>query len=177
MIEALPEFSRRFALDTIGTTPREISITAEGAECDALAIRFGLVAVKSLSASLTLKTQGKSVTATGVMTAEVTQSCVASAADVHASMKELVEIHFVAALASDDAPDEVELDESDCDVAEHDGQAVDLGEAIAQSMGLALNPFPRAAGAAEILKIAGVVSEEEVQTGAFAGLKGLLGRA
>jgi uncharacterized metal-binding protein YceD (DUF177 family) len=58
----------------------------------------------------------------------------------------------------------------------HDGQTIDLGEAVAQSLGLALNPYPRSLEAERALKAAGVKGEEDAQpvAGAFASLKDLL---
>jgi uncharacterized metal-binding protein YceD (DUF177 family) len=173
--EFVPEFSRRYALDTIGTTQRTESVSANAAECAALARRFALVAIKNLSATVTLRTESGAVIATGRMTGDVTQSCVASGQEVAVSINEAVLIRFVSALAPEDAPDEVELEEGDCDLVEYDGMAVDLGEAIAQSLSLALDPFPRAPGADAILKEAGILAE--VEAGPFAGLKGLFGKA
>ena len=51
-------------------------------------------------------------------------------------------------------------------------RGVDLGEAAAETMVLALDPFPRGPGAAAALQEAGVVSEEEA--GPFGALKSLL---
>jgi len=56
-------------------------------------------------------------------------------------------------------------------VMEHDGQAIDLGEAVAQTLALTVDPFPRSAGADAALSELG--AEE---SGPFAGLKGLLGK-
>ena len=54
----------------------------------------------------------------------------------------------------------------------YDGGAIDLGEAAAETMALALDPFPRGPGAEAALKAAGVISEEEAGPfGALAGLK------
>jgi hypothetical protein len=39
---------------------------------------------------------------------------------------------------------------------------IDLGEAAAETMALALDPFPRSPGAAAALKEAGVIGEDEV---------------
>ena len=59
----------------------------------------------------------------------------------------------------------------------NDGQTIDLGEAVAQSLGLSLNPYPRSPEAEKMLKAAGVKSEEDVvPTGALAGLKDLLAK-
>jgi uncharacterized metal-binding protein YceD (DUF177 family) len=72
---------------------------------------------------------------------------------------------------------ELELEADDCDTMFHDGQTIDLGEAVAQSLGLALNPYPRSPEAEKMLKAAGVKSEDEVvPTGALAGLKDLLAK-
>ena len=59
------------------------------------------------------------------------------------------------------------------------GAALGLGAAIfiAQSLGLALSPYPRSPEAEKMLKAAGVKSEEDVvPTGALAGLKDLLAK-
>jgi uncharacterized metal-binding protein YceD (DUF177 family) len=171
------EFSRLFRLDTIGTQAQSVSIEATEAERAALSERFGLVALKALSAKATLVQEGKAVLATGRLGASLVQSCIASADDVPAMIGEPFTIRFVASLADDHTPDEHELLADDCDSVEYDGQVIDLGEAVAQTLGLALDPFPRSAEAARILREAGVLSEDEVETGPFAGLKGLLGKS
>ena len=45
---------------------------------------------------------------------------------------------------------------------EIEGGAIDLGEAAAETVALALDPFPRSARAAEVLRAAGVISEDDV---------------
>ena len=40
-------------------------------------------------------------------------------------------------------------------------RAIDVGEAVAETLSLSLDPYPRAPGAEEALKAAGVKSEEE----------------
>jgi len=50
----------------------------------------------------------------------------------------------------------------------HDGAAIDLGSAIADTLSLALDPYPRSAGAEAALKEAGVLTEAEA--GPFAAL-------
>jgi uncharacterized protein YutE (UPF0331/DUF86 family) len=58
-------------------------------------------------------------------------------------------------------------------VIPYDGGAmIDLGEVAAETMALALDPFPRGPDAESALKAAGVISEEEAKPlGALAGLK------
>jgi hypothetical protein len=60
------------------------------------------------------------------------------------------------------------------DIVFHDGAAIDIGEAIAQTLALALDPYPRAPDAEAALKEAGVKSEAEA--GPFAALAALKAR-
>ena len=48
--------------------------------------------------------------------------------------------------------EEIELGPDDCDVVFYDGQAIDLGEAIADTLALAMQPYPRSPGAEAALK-------------------------
>lgn len=173
MNETLSEFSREYRLDTIGTVPRSVSISASDAECAALAKRFGLVSLAKLEATATLTARGDAISARGRFSADVVQSCTASGDDVPTRFDEAFSVRFVAILAEGAASDEIELIADDCDTVDHDGQSVDLGEAVAQTLGLSLDPFPRSKAAAQLLKQAGVLTEDEVETGPFAALKGL----
>ena len=67
--------------------------------------------------------------------------------------------------------EEIELGTNDLDVVFHDGAAIDLGGALADTLALSLDPYPRSAGADAALKEAGVLSEE--QASPFAVLAGL----
>jgi uncharacterized metal-binding protein YceD (DUF177 family) len=172
-----PEFSRSFALNTIGTTARTVTIVAEAEERAALAARFDLVAIARLEAQATLVSEGDAILCTGILSADVVQECVATAAPVSTKLRTDFTIRFVAHLADTTPADEIEIDVDDCDMIEHDGQAIDLGEAVAQTLMLSLDPFPRAKDAARTLKDVGVIGEDDVGNSAFAGLKGLLGKS
>ena len=56
----------------------------------------------------------------------------------------------------------------------HDGQGIDLGAAIEDTLAVSVEPYPRSANAAEALREAGVLSEE--QAGPFAALAALKGK-
>ncbi|WP_420141116.1 YceD family protein [Sphingomonas sp.] len=163
------EFSRPFRLDTIGDAPRTVAVEAEESERGALAARFGLIALDRLDATAALARDGDVVTATGRIRAEAVQACVASGEPVPAHIDEAFALRFTPPATP--AEEEIELDEEELDVLTYEGGAVDLGEAVAQTLALALDPFPRAPGADAALREAGVVSEEE--TGPFAALKAL----
>jgi uncharacterized metal-binding protein YceD (DUF177 family) len=66
----------------------------------------------------------------------------------------------------------VELEGADLDVVFHDGSVIDLGTAIADTLALSLNPFPRSAEADAALKEAGVLTETEASP--FAALAKLM---
>jgi uncharacterized metal-binding protein YceD (DUF177 family) len=170
---SVPEFSRPLALDMLGEGGRTVEIEADEIERAALARRFGLIAIDRLTAEATLRRAGLSVTATGRIAASVTQSCVASGVPVPQKVDEPFEIVFRPQPDDDVRPDEeVELDEGELDTVFYEGDAVDLGEAVAETLALALDPYPRAPDAAAALKTAGVKNEAEAGSfGALAGLR------
>ncbi|HEY0028091.1 MAG TPA: DUF177 domain-containing protein [Allosphingosinicella sp.] len=172
------EFSRTFRIDTIGGTPRGVAIDANESERTALAARFGLEAIHALTAEAVLTRDGESVVAKGRVTASVVQSCVATGEPVEEDVAEDFAIEFRPQVQADSGEEEIELSEGELDVVFYDAAAVDLGEAVAETVSLALNPFPRSAKADEVLRAAGVKSEEEAKAEAspFAGLVALKGK-
>lgn len=167
-----PEFSRPERIDTIGDRDRDVAIAANETERAALAERFGLIAIEGLEARFAIRREAAGIAARGRVTARVVQACSVTGDPIPANVDEPVALLFVTALGEGE---EVELDVGDLDTVEYDGGAVDLGEAAAETMALALDPFPRSAGAEAALRAAGVISEEEAGPfGALAGLKAQL---
>jgi uncharacterized metal-binding protein YceD (DUF177 family) len=165
-----PEFSRIWRLDALGID-RQIDIEADAAERAALATRFALQSLGSLSATATFHPVATGIEAKGRMKAKAIQSCVVTGEPVPAIIDLPFTIRFIAPAAAPET-EELELDVEDCDVMEHDGSGIDLGEAIAQSLGLALDPYPRAPSADTRIKEIGILSEEEAGPfGALAALK------
>jgi uncharacterized metal-binding protein YceD (DUF177 family) len=169
-----PEFSRRVAIDVIGAGGHKTGIAADAAECAALAKRFGWTRIESLTANANLLARAGGVDALGTLNAVVERACVASGDPVHETVEEAFAIHFVRADEDAVAGDEIELDEDELDIVEFDGAAVDIGEAVAQTLALSVGPFPRSPAAEAKLRAAGVLAEGEVGSAAFAGLKSLL---
>lgn len=168
-----PEFSRPERIDSIGEGERTVTIAADAAERQALADRFGLTALDRLEGVFRLRREAGEIVARGRVRAAVTQSCVVTGAAIPVTIDEPVALRFVA--RRDSQGDEIELDEDDLDTIEFDGGAIDLGEAAAETMALALDPFPRSPGAAAALRAAGVIGEDEAAPlGALAGLKARL---
>lgn len=170
-----PEFSRPVRIDTLGPGARKVAIDAQEEERIALAKRFGLVSIGRLSAEASLTRTGETVSADGRLFAEVVQSCVASGEPVPAEVAEAFRIEFRPPPAATAPDEEVELGESELDVVFYEGSSVDLGEAVAETLSLALEPFPRSPAAEAALREAGVKTEEEARedSSPFAALKAL----
>lgn len=170
-----PEFSRPVRIDTLGADPRSIAIEAEAEERAAIATRFRLVELGRLSAELMLARNGLEVAARGILRAQATQSCVATAEPVTETVEAPFEIVFRPAPEAREAEEEVELSEAELDVVFYDGATIDLGEAMAETLALSLEPYPRAPAADEALREAGVKSEEEAraESSPFAALSAL----
>ena len=172
----MTEFSRVYRLDALSDEPRRVEIEADPAEREALARRFDLVAVDALAADARLRRSGETVAAVGTLRARVTQSCIASGEPVEAAVEEEFRIDFRPATGVGE--EEVELGEGELDTIFYENGSVDLGEAVAQTLLLALDPYPRSPAAEAALRAAGVKSEEDARTESspFAALKGLKGQ-
>jgi uncharacterized metal-binding protein YceD (DUF177 family) len=168
------EFARPVNADTIGAQPRTLEIAADETERRKLAGRFGLQAIEKLAATVTLARRAGIVHADGRVDAEVVQSCVATGAPLPATIRAPFSIRYVPATAAGPAEEEVELSAEDCDTLPLAGERVDIGELAAETLALALDPFPRAADADAALAEAGVRAAAEA--GPFAALKGLKDR-
>lgn len=161
------DFAHRLPLNQIRDGER-LEITADDAERLKIAERLGLRSLDRLDAHATLDRKGEIVRARGRLKASLCQSCAVTGEPVDAHADEAFDIYFLPEPSSGSSDEEVELVEADCDVVFHDGSAIDLGSAIADTLALGLNPYPRSAGAEAALKEAGVLSEAEA--GPFAAL-------
>jgi uncharacterized metal-binding protein YceD (DUF177 family) len=167
-----PEFSRERRLDQIGAGATSVTIAAEPDERAALAARFDLLAIDRLEATCTLRRDATGIRVSGHLSAAVVQRCVVTDAPVHAAVDEAFDLRLLPEPA--DAAEEVELSADECDTVFYTGAALDLGEAVAETLALALDPYPRSPEAAAVLREAGVISEEEA--GPFGALKDLRDR-
>lgn len=169
------EFSRIERLDVIGGEDRRVTIAAEPDERAALARRFDLVAVERLDADLLVRRDAAGVLVRGTVRAAVVQACSVTGDPLPATIEEPVALRFIA--PGEGGDDEIELGSDSIDTVELEGGGVDLGETAAETMALALDPFPRSPRAEAVLRAAGVLSEEEAGPfGALAGLKARLAK-
>jgi uncharacterized metal-binding protein YceD (DUF177 family) len=160
-------FAHHLRLDRIRDGER-LDLVADDAERGAIAKRLGLRSLARLEAHVTLATTGEVVRAEGRMLASLEQSCVVTSEPVHAHVDDPFTLVFMPEPRVARAEEEIELGAQDCDIVFHDGAAIDLGSAIADTLALSLDPYPRSPGAEAALKEAGVLSEADA--GPFAML-------
>jgi len=164
-----PEFSR--PIDVRQIEGRTMTLEADEAERAALTKRFGLVRIDRLEAELLLAREGDAVHASGRFEADLVQSCAVSAEDLPVRIAEPVEFRFVPEGAAHRPDEEIELDANELDEIPYAGATIDLGEAVAQSLGLAIDPFATGPAADEARRIAGMLDEQG--SGHFAALAAL----
>lgn len=166
-----PEFSRTIKADQIKRLTGKTHIEANEAERAALARRFNLSALDRLEADYELSEENGAIVARGRIRAALAQPCVATGVAVPEDIDGELLLRFVEE-GEDIVPgEELELDAEEYDTIGYDGQVIDMGEAVAETMALAMTPYPRSRGADAYLKEAGVLSEE--QASPFAALLSL----
>ena len=142
---APPEFSRPVALTRLGAEPFRQEIAASEAERVALARRFDLVALDRLTATVELVRRDKDrYVLRAAFEAEFVQSCVVTLDPVAGAASEAFTLVYGPPEAEEEISGTVEDDVAFEPLA---GAVIDVGEAVAQQVALALPPFPRIAGA------------------------------
>ncbi len=146
------EFSRMITIEPWPEAGVAVDWSADLAERRALAQRFDLIDVTSLRGYGRLTcSDGDEFRFEGRLEAEVVQTCVVSLEPVPASIDVPVVRRYRRAEDLDAAEDDavVELDEDE-EIEPLHGREIDLGEALAEQLGLALDPYPRAANADDL---------------------------
>jgi uncharacterized metal-binding protein YceD (DUF177 family) len=162
-----PELSRPIDLRHILAKPVAIEATEE--ERKALARRFALVRIDRLEANVALDVDGEAINAKGRLRAAIVQSCAVSGDDLPVTIDEPLVLRFVPERDVTEA--ELELTESELDEIPFAGTAFDLGEAVAQSLALAIDPYAVGPDAERVRKEKGLL--DEGAAGPFAALAAL----
>ncbi|MEM1053298.1 MAG: YceD family protein, partial [Pseudomonadota bacterium] len=130
--------------------------------------RFDLPGIDSLRAELEVEQRGVAIRATGTLNAAIRQSCAISGEDFPAEIEEALDLRFVEEgtlnpTVDEDSDVEIELEAEDCDQIEYSGDAFDLGEAVAQTLGLAIDPYAEGPAADAARVKAGIAKEGEAE--------------
>lgn len=175
-MQEVPEFSRPIDLRAIPRHVVELSASEE--ERAALARRFDIVSIGSLAATATIDELASGVEVAGRIEAALVQACAISGEDFPVRVASDYRLRFVpeaeyeAALA--DAGEEIELSSDDLDTIAYSGSTIDLGEAIAQTLALEIDPYAEGPGADAARAEYGLSTPEA--SGPFAALQALKGK-
>jgi hypothetical protein len=135
-----PEFSRPVAVGHLAG-PAERHIAAGEPERAALARRFGLLALDRLEADVRLEPLARGVRLDASFSADVVQECVVTLEPVRNRVAENFTLVYGEPAQAGELDPEAEL------VEPLEGEEIDIGEAVAQQLSLALDPYPHAPGA------------------------------
>jgi uncharacterized metal-binding protein YceD (DUF177 family) len=167
--EPVPEFSRFVPLARLGAEPYCQRVEATVAECERLARRFDLVSLDRLAATVTLvRKAGGLVRLDAVFEAEFAQTCVISLEPVAGAITQGFSLVYGPV---PDEDQEIVLAVEEPAFEPLTGEAIDIGEAVAQELSLTLPDFPRAPDAAIEL-----IASEEADDNPFAALAKLPSR-
>ena len=136
------EFSHRVALAKLSPRAQPHHLVAGEAAREALARRFDLQAIHRLEADLDVARSGNGADVSGRFVADVVQTCIVSGEPVPAHIEETLAQRFE---PQEEGGEDLELDPDALDTLPVEGDSIDLGEALAESLALALDPWPRAA--------------------------------
>jgi uncharacterized metal-binding protein YceD (DUF177 family) len=146
------EFSRVVTVEPWPEGGIAFEVEADPSELAALTRRFDLLELTKLRGSgrLERSPDGREIWLRGRLEAEAVQQCVVSLEPVPATVREPVERRYrpVGAIPEGAAPaEEAWIDPDEEEVEALDGSRIDLGEAMAEELGLCLDPYPRVPGA------------------------------
>jgi uncharacterized metal-binding protein YceD (DUF177 family) len=159
------EFCRLVSLTRVGSEPFRQHIVASEDERARLAKRFDLVALARLEADVELVHEAAgTILMTAAFEAQFTQECIVTLDPVEGAVSETFQLRYGPAETEADVPG----GEGDPAFELLTGEAIDIGEAVAQEFSLALPPFPRAADA-----VVEDVPAEALVEGPFAVLRRL----
>lgn len=137
-----PEFSFPLILANVPAAGLDLRLEADAETRAALAERMGLLALHSFIGELSLRpVMEDCIAVRGHLRAVLEQACIVTLEPVPQRVEEPIAWRLLPsgmeATDGDDDPDDIETEEG----------VADLGEALAQQLSLALDPYPRAPGA------------------------------
>jgi uncharacterized metal-binding protein YceD (DUF177 family) len=164
--QELGSLSIPISAQEIGSAGRELSFSADEGERADLAERFGLQKVLELKVQGKLTKRGNGdVLFRGDLKAKVVQTCVVTLDPVENMLDEPVRLRFVSEERIAETAREVVVDPGEEEEIEPvAGEVMDLGPAVAEQFGVALDPYPRKPGA----ELPGVVSIPDSQASGVA---------
>lgn len=166
-------FYRTIAPEDIPPEGLFLELEADAGTLTTLCRRFDLRALTRLVARLQVQRSGKGIRIDGDFTADVVRICVVTLQDFETVIAESIHILYLPDPDDADAEGVVIDPDSEEDTEPLPEAGVDPGEAVAQSLSLALDPFPHAPDAGMVDADALSAGREDVETSPFAILEKL----
>ncbi len=160
-------FSHIIEVSEVGAEGVSGLIEAGEADLKAIAARCGVPALDQLSGAFRVTPVIGGADLRLDLRAVAQRFCVVSLEPMTEKINEAIDIRFRRDVVEDD-----EIDDVDEIIEPLDGDAIDLGELLVQYVALALDPYPRKAGAEAALDL----YRDATSASPFAALKGLADR-
>ena len=144
------EIERIVDIDRMGTAGTAVDIVASEGERAALAKRFGFLGLPAFSARVTVDRRlGGQIVVEGRLRGRIVQACVLTLDPVTQDLDEAFRIVFKKDLTEERDPESGEaVLNAHADAPEPlTGNLLDVGEIVAEQLLLAVDPYPRRAGA------------------------------
>lgn len=161
------DLSLTLANEEIQAEPKRFTVQASDADRAALVERFNIVALDKLTAKVEVRADARAeaIVVSGHVGAELSQQCIVTLEDVPESISEDFELMLVSPETADRYDeDELYLDPEAPEYDAFEGDEVPVGEIVAQTLSVMMNPYPKKEGAEiPVPKNAGVSVNEELE--------------
>jgi uncharacterized metal-binding protein YceD (DUF177 family) len=135
------EFSRPVSTTRLGAETMVYELAADAGERAALARRFDIVALDHFAATVRLQRRGRDILLSAEIAAEAVQLCGVTLEPFSSRITDSTTVLY----RHEPSPAEPVAEDEDYELLT--GDTIDIGEAVAQQLSLALPPFPRAPAA------------------------------
>ena len=163
-----PEFSYPLVVEKIPAAGLKELLDADAVARQKLAARFALLDLPLLRANLTVDVVpiSKTIVVKGRMIADVVQACVVTLEPIVSHIEQDISAFYALTKTTKGDAELEALDADDDEMESVENGEIDLGELIAQNLGVAIDPWPRKKGAV----LPAPPSEAPVVVNPFAGL-------
>jgi uncharacterized metal-binding protein YceD (DUF177 family) len=155
-------WSHKVPLERILLVAQPMALEAPEAARAGLAGRFDLASVEQLAAEVVIGREGEGVRLKGRLSAAFHYACRVSREPFPAKLSLPIDVLFLPENQLPD-PDDITENPDPWDIDALDSAGVDVAEAVAVTLALSLDPFPRGPAADEALGRLGILSEEQAR--------------
>ena len=162
-----PEFSHPISASRLSFKPATYRLVANERERAALAKRFALISLDRFEATVTLKREpGDAIRFDAAIEADLVQACIVTTDPVPDHITDVFTLIYRADIDEATA-DQMALDNPEDEIIEPlIGDSIDIGEAVAQQLSVAMDPYPRSVGAESSIASAQADPIEDDEAGA-----------